>query len=56
VTVRAAEELTGIASWFDGRIKTLHPGLLGGILAIFWKPPAQPVLTVEARPVPPPPS
>ena len=33
VPVRAAEELTGIGSWFDGRIKTLHPGLLGGILA-----------------------
>ncbi len=33
VPVRAAEELTGIASWFGGRIKTLHPGLLGGILA-----------------------
>jgi phosphoribosylaminoimidazolecarboxamide formyltransferase/IMP cyclohydrolase len=33
VTVRPAEELTGIASWFGGRVKTLHPGLLGGILA-----------------------
>jgi phosphoribosylaminoimidazolecarboxamide formyltransferase / IMP cyclohydrolase len=33
VPVRPAEELTGIASWFDGRIKTLHPGILGGILA-----------------------
>ena len=33
VEVRPAEELTGIAAWFDGRIKTLHPGLLGGILA-----------------------
>jgi phosphoribosylaminoimidazolecarboxamide formyltransferase / IMP cyclohydrolase len=33
VTVRAAEELTGIAAWFGGRIKTLHPALLGGILA-----------------------
>ncbi|HTP56235.1 MAG TPA: bifunctional phosphoribosylaminoimidazolecarboxamide formyltransferase/IMP cyclohydrolase [Thermoplasmata archaeon] len=31
--VRSAEELTGIGSWFDGRIKTLHPGVLGGILA-----------------------
>ena len=29
---RRAEELTGVGSWFDGRIKTLHPGLLGGIL------------------------
>jgi phosphoribosylaminoimidazolecarboxamide formyltransferase / IMP cyclohydrolase len=29
----AAEELTGVGSWFGGRIKTLHPGLLGGILA-----------------------
>jgi phosphoribosylaminoimidazolecarboxamide formyltransferase / IMP cyclohydrolase len=33
VAVRPAEELTGIAAWFGGRIKTLHPGLLGGILA-----------------------
>jgi phosphoribosylaminoimidazolecarboxamide formyltransferase / IMP cyclohydrolase len=31
--VRSAEELTGIGSWFGGRVKTLHPGLLGGILA-----------------------
>lgn len=33
VPVRPAEELTGIGSWFDGRVKTLHPGILGGILA-----------------------
>jgi phosphoribosylaminoimidazolecarboxamide formyltransferase / IMP cyclohydrolase len=33
LTPRPAEELTGISSWFDGRIKTLHPGILGGILA-----------------------
>jgi phosphoribosylaminoimidazolecarboxamide formyltransferase / IMP cyclohydrolase len=33
LTVRAAEELTGIGAWFGGRVKTLHPGLLGGILA-----------------------
>src|SRR5215472_8151645 len=33
VVTRAAEELTGIGAWFDGRIKTLHPGVLGGILA-----------------------
>ena len=31
--IGAAEELTGIGSWFGGRIKTLHPGVLGGILA-----------------------
>jgi phosphoribosylaminoimidazolecarboxamide formyltransferase / IMP cyclohydrolase len=30
---RGAEELTGIGAWFGGRIKTLHPALLGGILA-----------------------
>ncbi len=30
---RPAEELTGIGEWFGGRVKTLHPGLLGGILA-----------------------
>ena len=28
-----AEELTGIGSWFGGRIKTLHPGILAGVLA-----------------------
>jgi phosphoribosylaminoimidazolecarboxamide formyltransferase / IMP cyclohydrolase len=33
IAVRPAEELTGIASWFGGRIKTLHPGILGGVLA-----------------------
>ncbi|HEV2165885.1 MAG TPA: bifunctional phosphoribosylaminoimidazolecarboxamide formyltransferase/IMP cyclohydrolase [Thermoplasmata archaeon] len=33
IEARAAEELTGIGAWFGGRIKTLHPGLLGGILA-----------------------
>jgi phosphoribosylaminoimidazolecarboxamide formyltransferase / IMP cyclohydrolase len=33
VPVRAAEELTGIGAWFGGRVKTLHPGVLGGILA-----------------------
>jgi len=33
VDARAAEELTGIGAWFGGRVKTLHPGLLGGVLA-----------------------
>ena len=33
VPARPAEELTGISAWFGGRIKTLHPALLGGILA-----------------------
>jgi phosphoribosylaminoimidazolecarboxamide formyltransferase / IMP cyclohydrolase len=33
VSSRAAEELTGIGSWFSGRVKTLHPAILGGILA-----------------------
>jgi phosphoribosylaminoimidazolecarboxamide formyltransferase/IMP cyclohydrolase len=33
VVSRPAEELTGIGTWFGGRIKTLHPGILGGILA-----------------------
>jgi phosphoribosylaminoimidazolecarboxamide formyltransferase / IMP cyclohydrolase len=31
--VRALEELTGIGSWFEGRLKTLHPTVFGGILA-----------------------
>lgn len=33
ITARAAEDLTGIGSWFGGRVKTLHPALLAGILA-----------------------
>jgi phosphoribosylaminoimidazolecarboxamide formyltransferase/IMP cyclohydrolase len=33
IPVRAAEELTGVGAWFGGRVKTLHPALLGGILA-----------------------
>ncbi len=33
VAVGAAEDLTGVAAWFGGRVKTLHPALLGGILA-----------------------
>ncbi|MGA8664378.1 MAG: bifunctional phosphoribosylaminoimidazolecarboxamide formyltransferase/IMP cyclohydrolase [Thermoplasmata archaeon] len=33
VPARSAEELTGIGAWFGGRVKTLHPALLGGILA-----------------------
>jgi phosphoribosylaminoimidazolecarboxamide formyltransferase / IMP cyclohydrolase len=33
VPVGAAEDLTGVAAWFGGRVKTLHPALLGGILA-----------------------
>ncbi|MGI0067898.1 MAG: bifunctional phosphoribosylaminoimidazolecarboxamide formyltransferase/IMP cyclohydrolase, partial [Thermoplasmata archaeon] len=35
VRARAAEDLTGIGSWFGGRIKTLHPALLAGILSPF---------------------
>ena len=31
--VRPLEELTGVAAWFDGRVKTLHPAVFGGILA-----------------------
>ena len=33
IASRPAEELTGIGAWFGGRLKTLHPGILGGILA-----------------------
>ncbi len=29
----AVEELTGVDSWFGGRVKTLHPAVFGGILA-----------------------
>lgn len=30
---RSTEDLTGIGSWFQGRVKTLHPSIFGGILA-----------------------
>jgi phosphoribosylaminoimidazolecarboxamide formyltransferase/IMP cyclohydrolase len=33
VLVGAAEDLTGVSAWFGGRVKTLHPALLGGLLA-----------------------
>lgn len=33
ILTRSTEEITGIGSWFGGRVKTLHPGLFGGILA-----------------------
>ncbi|MGC2288346.1 MAG: bifunctional phosphoribosylaminoimidazolecarboxamide formyltransferase/IMP cyclohydrolase, partial [Thermoplasmata archaeon] len=33
IASRPAEELTGVGSWFGGRLKTLHPGILGGILS-----------------------
>jgi phosphoribosylaminoimidazolecarboxamide formyltransferase / IMP cyclohydrolase len=33
VPSRPIEELTGVGSWFGGRVKTLHPAVFGGILA-----------------------
>jgi phosphoribosylaminoimidazolecarboxamide formyltransferase / IMP cyclohydrolase len=33
VAVHPLEELTGVGAWFDGRVKTLHPAVFGGILA-----------------------
>jgi phosphoribosylaminoimidazolecarboxamide formyltransferase/IMP cyclohydrolase len=33
VEARPLEELTGVGSWFHGRVKTLHPAVFGGILA-----------------------
>jgi len=33
VPSHAVEELTGVDAWFDGRVKTLHPAVFGGILA-----------------------
>lgn len=33
LSVHSTEELTGIGSWFGGRVKTLHPAIFGGILA-----------------------
>ena len=27
------EQLTGVDAWFDGRVKTLHPAVFGGVLA-----------------------
>lgn len=32
--VRSVESLTGFPEMLDGRVKTLHPGVHGGILAI----------------------
>ncbi len=31
--LHTTDELTGISSWFGGRVKTLHPAIFGGILA-----------------------
>ncbi len=33
LAAHGTEELTGLTSWFGGRVKTLHPKLFGGILA-----------------------
>ena len=33
LAVRAVGELVGQGAWLGGRVKTLHPGLLGGVLA-----------------------
>lgn len=33
VATHPLEELTGVGSWFGGRVKTLHPAVFGGILA-----------------------
>jgi len=33
VTTRAVSELVGQGAWLGGRVKTLHPSLLGGVLA-----------------------
>lgn len=34
IKVRSIEELTGFPEMMDGRVKTLHPGVHGGLLAI----------------------
>ncbi len=34
VPVEAVEDVTGYPSILDGRVKTLHPAVFGGILAI----------------------
>jgi phosphoribosylaminoimidazolecarboxamide formyltransferase/IMP cyclohydrolase len=33
ITARAVSDLVGQGAWLGGRVKTLHPGLLGGVLA-----------------------
>ncbi len=33
IPAEAVESLTGVDAWFDGRVKTLHPAVFGGILA-----------------------
>ena len=34
LTVHDVEDLTGFPALFDGRVKTLHPNVFGGILRI----------------------
>ena len=33
LAAHGTDEITGLESWFGGRVKTLHPKLMGGILA-----------------------
>ena len=44
-----------VVATFGGFVIGFLLTLIGGILALAWKPPAQQVITVQARPVPPPP-
>src|SRR5215510_13847897 len=38
VTVRDVSEVTGFPEMLDGRVKTMHPKITGGILAMRGKP------------------
>jgi phosphoribosylaminoimidazolecarboxamide formyltransferase/IMP cyclohydrolase len=38
VEVRAVSEIVGQGAWLGGRVKTLHPSLLGGVLARRFEP------------------
>ncbi|MEM6619521.1 MAG: bifunctional phosphoribosylaminoimidazolecarboxamide formyltransferase/IMP cyclohydrolase [Pseudomonadota bacterium] len=44
VTVRDVSDLTGMAEIMDGRVKTLHPGVHGGLLALRDNPGHQAVM------------
>jgi phosphoribosylaminoimidazolecarboxamide formyltransferase/IMP cyclohydrolase len=51
IAARPVSDLVGQGAWLGGRVKTLHPSLLGAVLAR--REIAQDVLDLEARDVPP---
>jgi phosphoribosylaminoimidazolecarboxamide formyltransferase/IMP cyclohydrolase len=49
LTVRDVSELTGFPEMMDGRVKTLHPMVHGGLLATMWGMPRRWRSTRSAR-------